>query len=101
MLFGVISTPPSTDPHTVHTHTHTHSRAHIHTHTHTCTHIHTHKRDINKKNDFFCDFKGAYPKQVRTDRGYTWTPENLEDMPQKPEWEKMRGEIIGHIPQVC
>jgi Peptidase family C69 len=44
---------------------------------------------------------GAYPRQVRSDRGYTWSPENLEDMPQKAEWEKMRGEIIGHIPQVA
>lgn len=44
---------------------------------------------------------GAYPRQVRTDRGKTWSPDNLEDMQQKPEWEKMRGEIIGHIPQVA
>ena len=44
---------------------------------------------------------GAYPRQVRTDRGTTWSPENLEDMPQKSDWEKMRGEIIGHIPQVA
>lgn len=42
-----------------------------------------------------------YPRQVREDRGDTWHPNNLEDMPQKGEWETMRGEIIGHIPQVA
>lgn len=42
----------------------------------------------------------SYPRQVRTDRGYTWSPENLEDLPQKPQWEQMTGTIIGHIPQV-
>lgn len=44
---------------------------------------------------------GSYPRQVRTDRGETWKPNNLEELPQKPEWEKMKGEIIGHIPQVA
>lgn len=44
---------------------------------------------------------GAYPRQVRSDRGYTWSPENLENMPQKADWEKMKGEIIGHIPQIA
>lgn len=44
---------------------------------------------------------GAYPRQVRTDRGQTWSPEFLEDMPMlRPEWEKMRGDILGYIPQV-
>jgi hypothetical protein len=37
---------------------------------------------------------------VRTDRGATWSPDNLEDLPQKNEWAKMKGEIIGYIPQV-
>eukprot|EP01031_Cornospumella_fuschlensis_P034734 gene34734-42059_t len=32
---------------------------------------------------------GAYPRQVREDRGYTWSKANLENMPQKPDWEKM------------
>jgi dipeptidase len=44
---------------------------------------------------------GAYPKQVRTDRGATWSPANLEDLPQKRAWAKMTGEIIGYIPQVA
>jgi dipeptidase len=44
---------------------------------------------------------GTYPRQVREDRGETWSPNNLEDMPQKPEWEKMRGNILGYIPQVA
>ena len=43
---------------------------------------------------------GSYPRQVREDRGVTWSPENLEDMPQKPLWQQMRGDIIGFIPQV-
>ena len=43
---------------------------------------------------------GAYPRQVREDRGITWSPNNLEDLPQKKDWEAMRGDIIGYIPQV-
>ena len=43
----------------------------------------------------------TYPKQVREDRGETWHPDNLEDMPQRPQWEKMRGDILGYIPQVA
>ena len=43
---------------------------------------------------------GAYPRQVRDDRGVTWSPDNLENLPQREEWMTMRGEIIGHIPQV-
>ena len=44
---------------------------------------------------------GAYPRQVRSDRGATWMLENLEDLPQRAEWEKLKNkEIIGHIPQV-
>jgi dipeptidase len=42
----------------------------------------------------------TYPRQVRADRGYTWSPENLEDMPQRAQWERMTGTVIGHIPQV-
>lgn len=42
----------------------------------------------------------VYPRQVRSDRGYTWTPENLEDLPQRKQWEKMTGPILGYIPQV-
>jgi hypothetical protein len=43
---------------------------------------------------------GAYPRQVREDRGWTWHPNNLENLPQRGVWEKMRGPIIGSIPQV-
>jgi dipeptidase len=44
---------------------------------------------------------GVYPRQVRTDRGDTWDPSNLEDMPQKKEWLLNEGKlIIGEIPQV-
>ncbi len=42
----------------------------------------------------------AYPRQVREDRGFTWSPSNLEDIPSlRPQWEAMKGEIIGYIPQ--
>ena len=45
---------------------------------------------------------GTYPRQVRKDRGYTWSPENLEHLPQRKEWENMLGKtIIGYIPQVA
>lgn len=44
---------------------------------------------------------GAYPRQVRDDRGKTWSPDNLENIPVlRPQWERMRGDIIGYIPQV-
>lgn len=42
---------------------------------------------------------GSYPRQVREDRGSTWHPRNLEDLPQRNRWERMRGEILGYIPQ--
>jgi dipeptidase len=42
---------------------------------------------------------GPYPRQVREDRGETWSKANLEDLPQKAEWEK-QNLIIGEIPQV-
>lgn len=45
---------------------------------------------------------GAYPRQVREDRGETWKESNLEDMPQKAEWARIgKREIIGYIPQVA
>ena len=45
---------------------------------------------------------GSYPRQVRNDRGQTWSTDNLEHMPQREEWEKMEGTgIIGYIPQVA
>jgi dipeptidase len=45
---------------------------------------------------------GAYPRQVREDRGATWSKANLEDLAQKSKWEDMEGSmIIGHIPQVA
>lgn len=44
--------------------------------------------------------KMSYPRQVREDRGATWHPDNLENLSQRSEWEKMRGEIVGYIPQV-
>jgi hypothetical protein len=45
---------------------------------------------------------GTYPRQVRKDRGYTWSPENLEHLPQRKAWEHMLDKtIIGHIPQVA
>jgi hypothetical protein len=45
---------------------------------------------------------GSYPRQVREDRGYTWSKANLErDMPQLKNWENMENAtIIGYIPQV-
>jgi dipeptidase len=42
---------------------------------------------------------GPYPRQVREDRGLTWSKDNLEDMPQKSEWAKS-DLVIGYIPQV-
>ena len=44
-------------------------------------------------------YKGPYPRQVRSDRGETWTPENLEDLPQKEQW-KSGSVIVGYLPQV-
>lgn len=41
------------------------------------------------------------PRQVRDDRGVTWSPDNLEDLPQRKEWETMTGELTGYIPQVA
>ena len=44
---------------------------------------------------------GTYPKQVREDRGFTWSVKNLEQgSVHTPRWEKMKGDIIGYIPQV-
>ena len=45
---------------------------------------------------------GAYPRQVRDDRGLTWSVDNLEEIsPQKEEWLTMKDKvIIGYIPQV-
>lgn len=45
---------------------------------------------------------GAYPRQVRNDRGVTWSTNNLEENIQvRAEWEKLTDkEIIGYIPQV-
>ncbi len=44
---------------------------------------------------------GVYPRQVREDRGFTWSKENLENMTQKEQWETQEGAyIIGYIPQV-
>ena len=39
--------------------------------------------------------------QVREDRGLTWHPDNLEDLPQREQWKSQRGEVIGYIPQVA
>lgn len=45
---------------------------------------------------------GAYPRQVREDRGATWSVDNLENIPEhRASWEKMKGPIIGYIPQVA
>jgi hypothetical protein len=45
---------------------------------------------------------GTYPRQVREDRGFTWTKDNLEDLPQKDEWATMEDyTLMGHIPQVA
>jgi dipeptidase len=41
----------------------------------------------------------AYPRQVREDRGETWSKKNLEKLPQREEWEKQNLKI-GEIPQV-
>ena len=32
---------------------------------------------------------GTYPRQVREDRGYTWTKDNLEDTEMRKVWESM------------
>ncbi len=42
----------------------------------------------------------GYPQLVLKDRGYTWNPANLENMTQKPTWETMYNQVLGHIPQV-
>ena len=34
------------------------------------------------------------------DRGVSWSQDNLEDLPMKPKWQEMTGEILGTIPQV-
>lgn len=44
--------------------------------------------------------KDAYPRQVREDRGKTWSKDNLEDLPQRADWERMTGDILGYIGQV-
>lgn len=44
--------------------------------------------------------RDPYPSWVLNDRGFTWSPENLEDMPQRSQWETMTNDIIGYIPQV-
>eukprot|EP01040_Poterioochromonas_malhamensis_P010775 gene10773-11744_t len=43
--------------------------------------------------------KAAYPRQVREDRGWTWSKENLENLPPRKAWEKQNFKI-GEIPQV-
>mmetsp|Transcript_27697 Transcript_27697/g.30243 ORF Transcript_27697/g.30243 Transcript_27697/m.30243 type:complete len:693 (-) Transcript_27697:307-2385(-) len=43
--------------------------------------------------------KGSYPRQVRDDRGETWSRANLEDLPQKELWAQ-QNLIIGYVPQV-
>jgi dipeptidase len=43
---------------------------------------------------------GSYPRQVRDDRGFTWSKANLENLPQRGEWEK-QNIVIGYIPQVA
>ena len=44
---------------------------------------------------------GTYPRQVREDRGYTWTKDNLEDTEMRKVWESMEDyTLMGHIPQV-
>lgn len=44
---------------------------------------------------------GAYPRQVREDRGKTWSKSNLENLPLRADWEQMTGDILGYIPQVA
>lgn len=46
---------------------------------------------------------GAYPRQVREDRGQTWSKANLEQgMPQLEKWHALENKtIIGYIPQVA
>ncbi|CAM9296526.1 unnamed protein product, partial [Ectocarpus fasciculatus] len=43
-----------------------------------------------------------YPARVRNDRGHTWRADNLEDLPQREEWEDYAPSqtILGYIPQV-
>ena len=43
---------------------------------------------------------GSYPLHVREDHGFTWDPSNLEQSQFNEEWKKMRGRILGYIPQV-
>ncbi len=45
-------------------------------------------------------YQEGYPQLVLKDRGYTWNPANLENMTQKPTWETMYNQVLGHIPQV-
>ena len=41
------------------------------------------------------------PRQVRNDRGYTWSEDNLEPGPLKEDWKKLKNQtILGYIPQV-
>jgi dipeptidase len=43
---------------------------------------------------------GSYPRAVRSDRGFTWSEENLEDLPTlTSRWKTMTGHILGYIPQ--
>jgi dipeptidase len=41
-----------------------------------------------------------YPRYIRSDRGYTWTEENLESGPLKNAWIVGQSPIIGYIPEV-
>jgi dipeptidase len=43
-----------------------------------------------------------YPARVRNDRGRTWRADNLEDLPQRAEWETSAPSqtVLGYIPQV-
>jgi len=41
----------------------------------------------------------SYPRLVATDRGPTWHPDNLEDLPFRDQWATQE-KIVGTIPQV-
>ncbi|CAM9136658.1 unnamed protein product [Ectocarpus sp. 13 AM-2016] len=49
-------------------------------------------------------FRAEFPRTVSEDRGYTWTPENLDpELPQRDTWidSKWREDmVLGYIPQV-
>eukprot|EP01084_Bolivina_argentea_P250108 418920_1 len=48
-------------------------------------------------------YRAQYPSNVEDGRGTTWTPENLEDLPQRTKWladDWAKSFVIGSIPQV-